>query len=192
MSTFFIFRNLVRIRLFYINEERHSRRWCSTCPASMRLWKHSSMTMKHTHRWVSRVARIMAQYGHVQVECCAKTQLGQILFKIEELSIIYFYAANIKTLSTANTLNSTYFLKCVRYCCVNYTLKSYLFVFFQLGNLERKWQHHELNNFVMKECILLPQWWSILILSGSPTTSLGITPPPAPGVLSWQVNTVLG
>lgn len=25
----------------------------------------------------------------------------------------------------------------------------------QLGNLERKWQHHEQNNFVMKECILL-------------------------------------
>ena len=25
---------------------------------------------------------------------------------------------------------------------------------FQLGNLERKWQHHEQNNFVMKECIL--------------------------------------
>ena len=24
----------------------------------------------------------------------------------------------------------------------------------QLGNLERKWQHHEQNNFVMKECIL--------------------------------------
>ena len=31
------------------------------------------------------------------------------------------------------------------------------FLFFmslQLGNLERKWQHHEQNNFVMKECIL--------------------------------------
>jgi hypothetical protein len=26
--------------------------------------------------------------------------------------------------------------------------------YFQLGNLERKWQHHEQNNFVMKECIL--------------------------------------
>ena len=25
----------------------------------------------------------------------------------------------------------------------------------QLTNLERKWQHHEQNNFVMKECILL-------------------------------------
>ena len=25
----------------------------------------------------------------------------------------------------------------------------------QLGNLERKWQHHEQNNFVMKECILI-------------------------------------
>ena len=25
---------------------------------------------------------------------------------------------------------------------------------FQLGNLERKWQHHEQNNFVMNECIL--------------------------------------
>ena len=25
----------------------------------------------------------------------------------------------------------------------------------QLGNLERKWQHHEQNNFAMKECILI-------------------------------------
>jgi len=25
---------------------------------------------------------------------------------------------------------------------------------FQLGNLEKKWQHHEQNNFVLKECIL--------------------------------------
>ncbi|EDO34892.1 predicted protein [Nematostella vectensis] len=25
----------------------------------------------------------------------------------------------------------------------------------QLGNLERKWQHHEQNNFVMKDCILV-------------------------------------
>ena len=29
-----------------------------------------------------------------------------------------------------------------------------LFWCFQLGNLERKWQHNEQNNFVMKECIL--------------------------------------
>lgn len=29
-----------------------------------------------------------------------------------------------------------------------------LFEFWQLGNLEKKWQHHEQNNFVMKECIL--------------------------------------
>ena len=27
----------------------------------------------------------------------------------------------------------------------------------QLGNLERKWQHHEQNNFAMKECILIAQ-----------------------------------
>jgi len=32
----------------------------------------------------------------------------------------------------------------------------YIFVFLysQLGNLERKWQHHEQNNFVMRDCIL--------------------------------------
>jgi len=29
-----------------------------------------------------------------------------------------------------------------------------LFLCFQLTNLERKWQHHEQNNFMMKECIL--------------------------------------
>lgn len=29
-----------------------------------------------------------------------------------------------------------------------------LFFCNQLGNMERKWQHHEQNNFVMKECIL--------------------------------------
>ena len=38
---------------------------------------------------------------------------------------------------------------------------------FQLGNLEHKWQHHEQNNYVMKECILLQAYcswinWKIL------------------------------
>ena len=33
-------------------------------------------------------------------------------------------------------------------------LFKYIYFTFQLGNLERKWQHHEQNNFVMKECIL--------------------------------------
>ena len=34
----------------------------------------------------------------------------------------------------------------------------------QLGNLERKWQHHEQNNFVMKECILLTAKYGYLFL----------------------------
>ena len=29
-----------------------------------------------------------------------------------------------------------------------------MYFFLKLANLERKWQHHEQNNFVMKECIL--------------------------------------
>ena len=37
------------------------------------------------------------------------------------------------------------------YCSPVY--KSYITVSFQLGNLQKKWQHHEQNNFVMKECI---------------------------------------
>jgi hypothetical protein len=30
-----------------------------------------------------------------------------------------------------------------------------IFFYFQLSHLERKWQQHEQNNFVMKDCILL-------------------------------------
>lgn len=41
-----------------------------------------------------------------------------------------------------------------------------LFLVFKLSNLERKWQHLEQNNFVMKECILL-QLYIILLLINS-------------------------
>ena len=44
------------------------------------------------------------------------------------------------------------------YCTSFLELSLYMYnvmiLYLQLGNLERKWQHHEQNNFVMKECIL--------------------------------------
>lgn len=39
--------------------------------------------------------------------------------------------------------------------CSYFFLTLILFLYRQLTNLERKWQHLEQNNFVMKECILL-------------------------------------
>lgn len=42
---------------------------------------------------------------------------------------------------------------------------------FQLTNLERKWQHHEQNNFVMKECILV--FWLDTIKFHYRTESVG-------------------
>lgn len=48
----------------------------------------------------------------------------------------------------------------------------------QLGNLEKKWQYHELNNFAMKECILfcclLVSWPAVLVASSpGPTSRMG-------------------
>lgn len=42
----------------------------------------------------------------------------------------------------------------IKNMCINYRFRFWLFLCFQLTNLERKWQHHEQNNFMVKECIL--------------------------------------
>ena len=70
---------------------------------------------------------------------------------------------DISSQCTPNQHDSKIMFACVLY--LDYKQIIFFFVFsknkyffLQLGNLEKKWQHHEQNNFVMKECILFSEF----------------------------------